>query len=318
MIVKDARKDPRFADNPIIQEYKTVFYAGVQLVDSNGFKLGMLCVYDHRPRRLNSTQKTALRALSRQVMIMFEEHYQNIQLRKVRRELKDRNKELKDFAGIVSHDLKAPLSNIMMISDLILQKEPNLKAESCSYIEKLKDSATSMSRYIDGMLTFYQSDELVTGDYDEVSYIDIIEDVISMTVLDEHTKIVYRPTQETTIVTNHMALEQILINLVGNAIKYSDKETTLIEISLEIEDGYYKIAIRDNGSGIAKEKLPSIFKLFYTATDNDKHGKPGTGIGLATVARLIEHMNGRIGVESELGEWTEFTVMLPRPELLQD
>ncbi len=314
MIVHDARKDPRFVDNPIIKEYNTVFYAGVQLRDSNGFKLGMLCVYDHRPRRLNNNQKKALRALSQQVMLLFEEHYQNIQLRQVRKELNERNEELKDFAGIVSHDLKAPLSNIIMISDLLRKKEPNLKPSSIDYMQKLKDSAASMSRYIDGMLVFYKSEELVSGDYDEVSYIDIVEDVIAMTVLDENTHVVYRPTQETTIVTNHMALEQVLINLVTNAIKYSDKEKTLVEIGLKVVDGCYRISIRDNGSGIAPDKLPSIFKLFYIATDNDRHGKPGTGIGLATVARLLEHMNGRIGVESELGSWTEFTVTLPIPE----
>ncbi|MGB3592415.1 MAG: GAF domain-containing sensor histidine kinase [Nonlabens sp.] len=315
MIVPDARKDVRFIDNPIVDEFKTVFYAGVQLIDKNGFKLGTLCVYDHKPRRLNEQQIKALKALAKNVMLLFEQRYQNYVLEQTEERLRERNEELKDFAGIVSHDLKAPLSNVMMIGDLLLKKEQNLSKQSVEYIDRLKDSAGSMSRYIDGMLTFYKSDELVTNEYDEVSYIDIIEDVISMTVLDNNTNVIYRPTQDTTILTNQIALEQILINLVTNSVKYGDKDKTVIEISLDVQEENYVFTIRDNGSGIASNKLPSVFKLFYTAAESDKNGQSGTGIGLATVSRLLEHMEGKIHVASELGQWTEFTVTLPIPRL---
>lgn len=315
MIVPDAREDERFIDNPLAKDFNIVFYAGASLVDSNGYKLGTLCVYDHKKRELTDSQVSALKAMAKQVMMLFEQRYQNFLLQETQELLKNRNEELKDFAGIVSHDLKAPLSNVMMITDLLNKTEKNLSSKSKEYLHRLKDSSASMSRYIDGMLTFYKSEELVSDDYDEVSYIDLIEDVIAMTVLKDEATVIYKPTEETTLHTNLIALEQILINLVTNAVKYSDKEQTVIEICLETSEEWYTFKIKDNGSGIAPDKIKSVFKLFYVASENDRNGQQGTGIGLATVARLLEHMNGKIRVESKLGEWTEFTFAIPVPEL---
>ncbi|MGB5983324.1 MAG: GAF domain-containing sensor histidine kinase [Nonlabens sp.] len=315
MIVKDARLDERFIDNPIVKEFNIIFYAGASLIDKNGYKLGTLCVYDHEPRTLNDQQEHALKAMAKQVMVLFEQRYQNILLEKTTKELEERNSELKDFAGIVSHDLKAPLSNIIMITDLLKKTESDLMDKSLSYLKHLKESSASMSRYIDGMLSFYKSEEMVSAGYEEVSYIDLIEDVISMTVLDNSATVIYKPTEETTLITNPIAVEQILINLVTNAVKYGDKEKTVIEIYLETDDDMYHITIKDNGRGIEPEKIDSIFKLFYVASEQDRNGKKGTGIGLATVAKLLKHMEGRITVSSEIGKWTKFKVSIPIPEI---
>ena len=312
MIVNDAREDVRFKDNPLLTDFKAIFYAGVPLVDTNGYKLGTLCVYDHKPRTLVEHQIKALKAMGKQVMHLFEERYKTFKLLAMQEELKERNEELKDFAGIVSHDLKAPLSNIIMITELLKEGEKNLSQQSTEYLGYLKDSSKSMSRYIYGILQFYSSSELVTDEYDSVSYVDTIEDVVAMTVTNDHIKVNYLPEFDTTLLTHEVALKQILINLITNAIKYNDKEETVIDISLKEDKEEYEITIRDNGTGIAPENLKSIFKLFYIATQEDRHGKQGTGIGLATVARLIDHMEGKITVDSQLGEWTEFKITLPK------
>ncbi|MEO9953922.1 GAF domain-containing sensor histidine kinase [Nonlabens sp.] len=317
MIVNDAREDVRFKDNPLLTDFKAIFYAGVPLVDTNGYKLGTLCVYDNKPRTLVAHQIKALKAMGKQVMHLFEERYKTFKLLAMQEELKERNEELKDFAGIVSHDLKAPLSNIIMITKLLKESEKNLSQQSLDYLGYLKDSSNNMSRYIDGILQFYSSNELVTEEYDSVSYVDLIEDVIAMTVKDEHIKVNYIPEQDTTLLTHEVALKQILMNLITNAIKYNDKEETLIGIYLKENDEEYEITIRDNGTGIAPENLKSIFKLFYIATQEDRNGKQGTGIGLATVARLIDHMQGKITVDSQLGEWTEFKLILPKKGTLE-
>ncbi|GAK94037.1 two-component hybrid sensor and regulator [Nonlabens ulvanivorans] len=315
MIVPDAREDIRFKDNPLVEGLKAIFYAGVPLVDINGYKLGTLCVYDHKPRVLTTYQISALKAMAKQVMSLFEERFKTFELNRLGRILKDRNDELKDFAGIVSHDLKAPLSNILMISDLLKEDSTNLSPQSIEYLGYLKDSTKSMSRYIDGMLQFYQSEELVSDTYDSVSYVDLIEDVISMTVMDDSVEVAYIPETDTTLTTNEIALQQILINLFTNAVKYSDKLKTVIKVQLISHPQEYEIIIRDNGMGIARDRIQSIFKLFYIATQEDRNGKQGTGIGLATVARLLEHMHGKIEVNSELGEWTEFKIFLPKKEV---
>lgn len=316
MIVPDARKDIRFQGNPIVTDFKAIFYAGVPLVDSNGYKLGSLCVYDHQPRILKDNQIKALKAMAKQVMMLFEERYKTFELEKLQSKLKERNEELKDFAGIVSHDLKAPLSNIIMISELLKEGETSLSDQSLEYLGYLKDSSKSLSRYIDGMLQFYRSEELVTDEYDQVSFVDLIEDVISLTIVDDTATVVYMPDIDTTLITNEIALKQVLINLVANAVKYGNKTPTKIEINFVDDLNEYEIKVRDNGTGIAPENLNSIFKLFFVAAKEDRNGKQGTGIGLATVAKLLEHMNGSISVQSSLGEWTEFTIRLPKKQLL--
>jgi signal transduction histidine kinase len=312
MIVPDAREDKRFKGNPLVAGFKAIFYAGAPLIDKNGYKLGTLCVYDHQPRTLTEKQIDALKAMAKQVMSLFEERFQTFELQKMKEQVEVRNQELKDFAGIVSHDLKAPLSNIIMITDLLRQGENNLSKQSDEYLGYLKESSNSMSRYIDGMLQFYRSEELVSEDYGEVSYVDLIEEVIAMTVMDESVEVRYIPEKDTTLITSDIALKQILINLISNAVKYSDKDHTKIDIKLIKHQEEYELTVRDNGSGIAPENINSVFKLFYVAAKQDRNGKQGTGIGLATVARLLEHMDGRITVDSQLGAWTEFKIHLPK------
>ena len=311
MIVPDARKDKRFKGNPIVDNFKAIFYAGAPLIDKNGYKLGTLCVYDHRPKTLTENQINALKAMAKQVMSLFEERFKTFELQQLKAQVDLRNQELKDFAGIVSHDLKAPLSNIIMISELLRKGEKNLSQQSNEYLGYLKESSNSMSRYIDGMLQFYRSEELVSEDYDEVSYVDLMEEVIALTVLNESVQVRYVPEKDTTLITNHIALKQILVNLISNAIKYSDKKHTKIDVQLIKHQAEYELSVRDNGSGIPPEKINSVFKLFYVGAKQDRNGKQGTGIGLATVSRLLEHMNGSITVDSKLGKWTEFKIHLP-------
>lgn len=313
MIVEDARNDPRFKDNPIVANMNIVFYAGAQLIDLNGFKLGTLCVYDFKPRELTMEQLKALNAMAQQVMYLFEERYKNIQLEKLQTTLQLRNQELKDFAGIVSHDLKAPLSNIKMIAsvlgtDTVFSASP----KATQYIGYLQEASTSMATYIDGMLTFYKSDELTSEDFTQVSFIDLMEDLITLCKVDDNLTINYEPETDVTIYSSDLALHQILLNLITNAIKYNDKEKTIIDIRFRESETHYSLTVKDNGMGIPKDKISNIFQLFKTATEQDKFGNRGTGIGLATVSRLLEHLGGTIEVFSELGVGSTFKVQIPK------
>ena len=102
----------------------------------------------------------------------------------------------------------------------------------------------------------------------------------------------------------------MLINLVSNAIKYNDKEKTSINIEILNKQKYYTISVSDNGPGILNEHQESIFELFEVVAATDKYGDRGTGIGLATVKKLVEVLNGTIKVESEMGIGTKFVMTL--------
>lgn len=312
-IIPDTREDKRFIDNPLIDEAKTIFYAGAPLIDKNGYKLGTLCVFDHKPRNLNETQIRALKSMAKHVMVLFEERQQNLELKRIQKDLQERNEELKDFAGIVSHDLKAPLSNILMISDLLAKENKGkISDRSMDYLGHLKDAGHSLSRYIDGMLIFYRSDELASEEFEEISYVDLIEDIIAMTVTDEQTIVTYSPEVDVSMISSNAGLHQILLNLVTNSVKYGDKEITKIHITLNEFDDYYQISVKDNGRGIAKDKVKHVFKLFFTADEEDRNGQRGTGIGLATTKRLLDELKGSIDIESELGKGTTITLKIPK------
>ncbi|OEK09648.1 ATPase [Flavivirga aquatica] len=311
-IIKDAREDIRFIDNPLVSEYKAIFYAGAPLVDSDGYKLGTLCVYDHKPRQLTKQQIKALISMSKQVVSLFEQRYQNLKLLQYQERLRKRNENLKTFARIVSHDLKSPLSNIISLTELLEEENQGfLNEESLQYIEYLKTSSNSLKNYIDGLLRFYNSDDLLLQKQEKTNIKSLLQEVkmitnISInTVLNLHSEI-------DVFFTNKAALMQILINLITNAIKYNSKPKKVININLLEIDNFYEFTVKDNGDGIPKEHLNKIFELFSVVGVPDKDGNIGTGIGLATVKKIVENLGGKITVSSIMGEGSIFQFSLSK------
>ena len=108
------------------------------------------------------------------------------------------------------------------------------------------------------------------------------------------------------IQSNSTALQQIFINLIGNSLKYSDKEKTIIDIEASLDNDLYEFKVRDNGRGIEDEKIKTIFELFSIVGHPDNNGEIGHGIGLSTVQKIVSNLGGKINVHSELGSYSEF------------
>lgn len=314
-IVEDSRKDERFYDNPLVTEQGALFYAGAPLVDSSGFKLGTLCVYDTKPRVLLESQKRAIITMSKQVVNLFEQRYQNFQLQKFQTELKTRNEDLQSFAVIVSHDLKSPLANIITLTQLLEDDNGNqLNTNSKLYLKYLKNSSSTLTRYIDGLLEYYRSDELSKDKKSNVSFQNLIQELKDVVDAEQKIELTYSSTVPT-IEISKPALMQILLNLTVNAIKYNSTEDVKVDFNLTEDDDYYFITVEDNGDGIDKSELHTIFDLFSIAVSADKYGKRGTGIGLATVKKITENINGTIEVSSVLGTGTKFNLSFPKNTL---
>jgi len=313
MIVKDARLDNRFEDNPLVTEQGVVFYAGVPLVNNKGYKLGTLCVFDTEPKELNEDQINALKTVSKQVILLFEEIIKNKKLKQLKLDLEEKNRHLEKFAGIVSHDLKSPLSNIILLTELIgenVRKEGDEESEN--YLDILKKSSFALKDYIDGLLDFYRSDNLIAQEHEEVHFFDFLNEVKKIT--DPRGIVNFTvESKEDTLFINKIALLQVLTNLIINAIKYNDKNTIEIKVSCEKTEDYYVFSIADNGVGIEKEFQQKMFDLFSRAAGQlDRNGMQGSGIGLATVKKIIDSLGGTIEVSSEIGEGTLFTFTVER------
>ena len=305
-IIEDARKDVRFKDNPLVSEMRAVFYAGVPLINPAGYPLGTLCVFDNKPRTLNKQQKSALAGLAYQVVQLFEARKQNRILLALQEELKERNEELKNFAGIVSHDMKMPLANMIITSDMLRTKySAQLDDQGKNYLDYIKQASFTLSEYISGLLEHYESDKTAAAREETFDSQDLLEDIIELLNIHVDCEI-NLPEENVELTANKMALEQILLNLVTNSLKYNDKEKIKIDIDCFENEKFYHFKIADNGMGIAENELDSIFDLFVTTNNIDRLGKRGNGIGLSTVKKLVSKLNGEVTVSSTLGVGTTF------------
>ena len=311
MVVPDTRNDVRFFDNPAVTgEANVVFYAGVPLVNDKGIPLGTLCVIDNKPKTLTDVQIASLKALSQQTIKLLELRLNKLNLEKTLESLEKTNTELERFAYIAAHDLKSPLANISGLSDLLISDYSDaMNQEGNEILNLIKSSSDKLKEMIDSLLTFSKSNTIEK----------VKTSLLNISVLENELKQLFAFNTDVSIVINSnvtalninkTAFEQMLINLVSNAIKYNDKEKTNIKIQILDKEKFYTITVIDNGPGILKEHQESIFDLFEVAASTDKFGDRGTGIGLATVKKLVEALHGTIKVESEMGVGTKFIMTL--------
>ncbi len=305
-IVEDATKDQRFYDNPLIKDHDVKFYAGVPLINPEGFPLGTLCVYDVKPKQLTKQQQEAMIILAKQVVNLFELRLKNNQLTNAYYLLDERHQSLKTFAGKVSHDLKSPLANITSLSQLF---KDELKASNpeinLEYLDFIEESADTLRAYIDGILKHYKSEALLQDKKQTIDLSNIFNDVKQMLSLKDAQFKLKNNTNLGDI--NKSAITQIILNLVDNAIKYNSNDHPLVILDYNEDDTHHHFSVSDNGNGIPDSKKESLFDLFNTAHDADKYGNKGTGIGLYTVKTLVEKLGGEVSLTSKVNEGTTFS-----------
>ena len=305
-IVEDATKDQRFYNNPLIKDHNVKFYAGVPLINPEGFPLGTLCVYDVKPKKLTKQQQEAMIILAKQVVNLFELRLKNNQLTNAYYLLDERHQSLKTFAGKVSHDLKSPLANITSLSQLF---KDELKASypeiNLEYLDFIEESADTLRAYIDGILKHYKSEALLQDKKQTIDLSNIFNDVKQMLSLkDTQFKLKNNPNLGD---INKSAITQIILNLVDNAIKYNTNNNPLVVLDYKENETHHHFSVSDNGNGIPESKKESLFDLFNTAHDADKYGNKGTGIGLYTVKTLVEKLGGEVSLTSKVNEGTTFS-----------
>jgi signal transduction histidine kinase len=162
-----------------------------------------------------------------------------------------------------------------------------------------------LSEYITGLLEHYESDKTASLNAEVFDSNDLLEEIIELLNINIDCEI-NLPEENIEMQANRAALEQIILNLVGNSLKYNDKERIKIDIECTEKNGFYHFSISDNGMGIPKDKLSNIFDLFVTTGKLDRNGKKGNGIGLSTVKKLVTKLGGEIKISSELGKGTSF------------
>lgn len=310
-IVNDSRIDERFSDNPLVTESpNVVFYAGIPLVNPDGFALGTLCIIDNEPRELTLQQSEALSILAAQVINIFELRKKNREFENAKNTLEQRNKELEKFASVVSHDIRSPLSNIISAIELFyLNYGDKLDSKGIKLLNLIKGVSFKLKDMVQGILEYYQSDPKLLHDAEEINLKVLLESILSLIETPPNLKIVL---PDATISHQKSVLMQIFLNLITNSIRYNDKMQPEIEIRFKDQGSQYWFEVKDNGIGIQADQKEKIFNLFTTLNSKDTKGNYSSGIGLATVKKLINNQNGKIRVESIPGEETRISFTLEK------
>ena len=284
----------------------------VPVITETGEKLGIIALFDPEDQNLDDNQKRSLKLLVNQILTFVAFKKQNNQFQRVQQDLEQRYKELEKFASVVSHDIKSPLANIISLVELLKEEnEGKFDEETRQYIEFLSQASHSLRNYVDGLLVFYRSERILEKEEEDVNLPEFFRTITNLYTVNSDVEINY-PEDGVLKKVNKAALTQIFMNLISNALKYNHKQKRQVEITFTTSNEFYEFEVQDNGDGIPEENFGKIFDLFTTLDLNDRDGNPGSGIGLATVKKLLTHMGGDIQIESEPGIGSNFKFQIKR------
>ncbi|MCM8710484.1 cell wall metabolism sensor histidine kinase WalK [Clostridium sp. SYSU_GA19001] len=215
------------------------------------------------------------------------------------------------FVANVSHELKTPLTSIKGFAETLKYVEDKEKREK--FLGIINDEAERLTRLINDILTLSHIEQHRESKNEFININEAIDDVYNLmknTAEGKNIKLEVVGIKLPKILGDRDRFKQMLINLVDNAIKYSEEEGK-VTISKNIIDNNVVLCVEDTGVGMSKEHLNRIFERFYRIDKARSRAQGGTGLGLAIVKHIVLNFNGTINVESEVGVGTKFTISLP-------
>lgn len=215
------------------------------------------------------------------------------------------NKDLESYALIASHDLKAPIRSIYSLITF-LKEDNDLNQNSKEYLTIIENKLEKMNRQIDGILDYAQIDKEAFI-YEDVNCNEIIKNSIENFVIPENIEITILQNLPT-IRADKYRLQQLFQKVICNAINFIDKPKGIVEIDFKEDKKSYIFSIKDNGKGVALESQRHLFNISKYFNNNDR----STGLGLSIAKKIVEMLNGKIWIESELGVGTTFYIELKK------
>lgn len=313
MVITDARKDERFINNPFVTgDEKVVFYAGVPLLNEDGHALGSLCVIDREPKELSEKQLKALQVLAKQVLNQMELRRKISSLQKSNEDLLEANMFIQKFASTAAHDIKNPLSSILLTSQALQMRLQNTGDHKSRSLAGLTINASKrLLTLVDNMLDYSSQPSSLLSNQETLKLNVLLRNVIELVDVPANITINV-PLNEHELICSNVALEQIFLNLLTNAVRYNDKEKGVIKILFKEEGDTYHFKVTDNGMGIAEKDLDKIFEKAVTLNALDRFNKMGNGLGLHTVKLLVGKLDGKIHAESRIGDGAVFVFSIKK------
>ena len=308
LIIPDLRVDSRFADHPQVKgEPFVVFYAHIPLTNPDGYTLGTLCVMDFQAKSLSSDQLASLQMLARQVVNVLELRKANLRLQQLKKELEASNEELQKFAYVVSHDIKSPLSSIVLSSEMLRENFGDSIDEGDDQLLKvLNRSAFKIRNLVDGILIYYRSERAMGEAVESFSLKPFLFSVAEMIGVNQDAEIKIFA-GEANIKTKKAALENILINLLQYTLRNNENKKLQVNIRFSQDDSSYFFNISGIGNGLSETEEKEISELFATPGFSERFVTNSDLIGLSAVKKMVEKLSGKIEVSTLHGKGSEFS-----------
>ncbi|GEM_PF-2982877 len=313
-IIHDLKDDIRFSGSPMLgPPYNLRFYAGAPIIVEGGYKLGTVCLLGHEARHdftgLDAIKLAEYAAIVSDLIIMRRNAVVE----------KSKNHAKSEFIHELSHEFKTPLNVITGVSKILMDSK-DIPVEKNRLIEVMHSSAEALSELVNTLndleLIENQRLKLVNEWFDLHSVVQDVSNSLSVLITDKalEFKEDYEEIKGLNYYGDKLRLKQVLINLIANAVKYTDKgsiELKAYNYSPSLEgDDYVEFQVKDTGIGISVEDQGRIFDRFCRDEKRVYH-REGAGLGLTIAKKIIDEMGGVIGFESKPDKGSCFWVRLP-------
>ena len=314
LVVEDALTDERFHDNPLVTSNPFVIsYVGFPITVGNDLRLGTLCLIDHKPRQFSERDLKLIKSFATQVETLFNLRLKNI-------ELQEMANYRARFLAEMSHEIRTPVSGIMSIS-YILQEKAQLtqNTDIKEYSEILIDCSNDLLTVVNDILDYSKlENRKISLEHKEFNLIELINQSARQFIpkfknKGVHVSIDIAASVPLSIVSDPTRIKQVLINLISNALKFTEKGEVVIKARMSDStegEQTLEFSVTDTGIGIDPHKLQRLFTPYNQADASISRIYGGTGLGLSICKGLVTLLGGDIWCESKprLGSTFYFTI----------